>query len=129
MNNLSITTKDLRMAYMASQELSNTKLPIKASYWISRIGAKLKSDYDVSEKTRMALVAEHGEVDANGNSMIRGDAKEAIAAFLAAWTPVEDTVIEVSGAPTIDISAFGTIDIQPSLLSALAPFLSDGTAT
>ena len=125
MNNISITTKDLRLAFQATQELSGIKLPIKASYWVSRLNAKLKSEYDISEKTRLALVKENGETDENGNSFIRGDSKEAIATFIAAWTPIEDTVIELETAPQISIDLFGNFEVQPAIISALSPFITE----
>jgi hypothetical protein len=125
MTNISITTKELRLAYQATQELSNTKLPVKASYWVSRVGSKLKADFEASEKERTALITEHGEVDEQGNSFIKSESKEAITAYITAWLAIEDTVVELSIVPTINIDLFGNVEIQPAILSALEHFITE----
>ncbi len=116
MPNITFTTNEFRVAFEALDKLSQTKLPIKASYWVSRLLAKWMPEYQASEKARNSLVQELGEQNEQGYFLKTDHPNWKM--YQERYTELMGVEVEVD-APQIPLVQFGAIDIEPAFLLAL----------
>jgi hypothetical protein len=130
MPNITITTAELNSAFITLQKLSQSKWPIKASYWIGRLMTKLTADYQASITARNGLIEELG-VNKEGvgfavEPMIMVDDKAQLnpnwSIFQKREAELMETNIEVN-VPQIKLEEFGDVEIEPAALYVLDKFI------
>ncbi len=99
------------------QKLSAEKLPIKGKYWLSRIGAKLATEYQVITTQRNDLIRKHGE-EKDGQISVANDKT---AEFFAEVSVLMSQEIEVD-CPTVRLADLGDGDTEVNLIPLL-PFI------
>lgn len=93
--------------------LSALKLPVKTSYWISRILARVESEMDIYDKKRDELIKRYGEKNEKDGSY------KVIPANLDTYYDELKKIGEIPfsvGINKINVSQLGEIQIEPSLL-------------
>jgi hypothetical protein len=117
MPKITLTTYEMRNMLETLGKMAQMKLPIKASYWVGRLIAKLDGEYAASEKARNALVTELGEpVDGGGIQVTPENPNWKT--FQERYTELMNVEIDIE-LPQIPLDQFGNIDIEPAALLAL----------
>lgn len=102
-------------------ELTKEKFPVKVSYGLAKLAAKLNDQLQVIEKVRQGLITTYGEKDPDNPTRIRVDPQskgfpkfmEELGELMAQETEI---VIEVVTLPD-------TLEVQPAVLMALDKFI------
>lgn len=117
MATLKITTNEMRNIFETLGKIAQTKLPIKASYWVGRVLSKLDGEYMASEKTRTALVTELGDAVEGKGVQVTPDNPN-WKTFQERYTELMNIEIDID-VPQIELEKFGDIEIEPAALLAL----------
>ena len=118
---MKITNGQLIDAWPAIQNLGALKgLPTKTSYWLGKSIAKLKGRLEDCERTRVKILLDHAELDADGNPVTMGaqvklkDAK----AFEAAFGELRGIEIDVD-VKQVALADLGATALTPADFTAL----------
>jgi hypothetical protein len=127
-NVVTVTNAGICEAFMAVQQLAVAKLPVKTSYWVGRLLARLNAEYKAIEKRRGDLIKEIGsKMEGTGNYEIKPEDKGTVELYQKTWTEQMEASVELKDIPVIKIETLGNISIEPSVLSALDPFLDSSS--
>lgn len=101
-------------------------LPIKASYWISKLAKKMDKEFKHFEEARMILIKKYGEVDEKGELVIKDNQYifKDRESFDKEFTELRATEIEIDFNP-IPLSMLGECQVTPASLLALDKFIDD----
>ncbi|MCK9370955.1 hypothetical protein M0R04_13675 [Candidatus Dojkabacteria bacterium] len=94
--------------------LSKIKLPIKVSYWVSRILSKVNSELKSFQEQRNKLIEEYGEQDEKTKQFTVKD-PEKLKVFSKEINELLDVEVELD-VKKISIKDLGAITIEPELL-------------
>lgn len=124
---MKMKVQEMMDAYLCAVRLSQTELPFRASYWISRMIAKLMNEFEVAEKKRIELVKKHGVE----KKKQQGDAEvsegwavppEKIEEFRKEFDAISQDEIDVE-VKALNISVFDGAKLKPADLVALDKLL------
>lgn len=93
--------------------LSRVKLPIKVSYWISRLIAKGNSELKLYGEKRDELIKSLGEPIEGGGHKVKDENLEA---YKTGLDELLDVDVSFSNISKINVSELGQINIEASLL-------------
>jgi hypothetical protein len=102
-------------------------LPIKASYWISKLAKKVEKEFREFEEARMKLIKKYAQTDANMQLITKdnryqfGKNQEA---FDTEFKELGNMEIELD-VNKIPISLFGDSQVSPSVMYAIEQFIDD----
>lgn len=117
---------ELRAIMEGLNTIMTDHLPIKASYWVSKLAKKIDKEFGHSEEARMLLVKKYGELDENGNLISKGsqyNIKDRLA-FDKEFNDLMKTEIDLDF-NKIPLSLFGDADVTPASLLALDKFIDE----
>ena len=77
---MNVSLNDLQKGFISLGKLAAQDLPIKSSYWLSRLAKAAEAEMKTLEDARIKLVKRLGEDDGAGNYSIPADAMEAFSA-------------------------------------------------
>lgn len=116
----------LREITMGLGTIIGDHLPIKASYWISKLTRKIETEFKHFEEARLVLVKKYGDVDEKGELVIKDNQyvfKDRVS-FDKEFAELRATEIEIDFNP-IPLSMFGDCNVTPASLLALDKFIDD----
>lgn len=123
---MKIKVRQMLEANQAALEISRDKLPARASYWVARLLAKLRSEVEIAEGKRVELVKKHGEERKDKEGKVVGflvpPAK--MEEFRREYEPIAEDSIDIEIQP-LNIGVFDGASIAPQHLMALEPLLVD----
>lgn len=92
---------------------ASRRWPAKFAYWLARLIAKTTSEYEVSDKARIALAEELGEKSEDGLQYVfKGEAGQE---FNVRYNALLDTDIEID-LPSVAIGSLENVEIEPAVL-------------
>ena len=91
---MNVSLNDLQKGFISLSKLAGQDLPIKSSYWLSRLAKAAEAEMKTLEDARIKLVKRLGEDDGAGNYSIPADAMEA---FTAEMAELLDVSVELPG--------------------------------
>jgi len=129
MTTLNTTTGKMRVIHEALNSITmdpstgtQRRLPAKLSYWIARVLTKLQSEYETSEKARLALAEELGTKTEDGQHF-EFNAENA-ALFHSRFAEIQATELTLD-LPTIRIDSLESVTIEPGVFMALEGLVID----
>ncbi len=115
---MKVKVHEMMAAYEALVRLSKKQLPARAAYWIVRLIAKMRSEYEAANGRRNDLIQKHGKHSPDAGGTYRVQEGESMAAFIADFEPIIQEEIELD-CPQIKIEVFGDSVILPTDILAL----------
>ena len=118
---MKLTNGEIFNAKEPLQELIKQKFPVKVSYGLAKLAAKLDDQLQVIEKVRQGLITTYGEKDSEKPTQIRVDPQsEGFPKFAEEMgelmTQEVEIVFEVVTLPD-------TLEVEPAVLMALDKFI------
>ena len=103
------------------QRLVAERLPVRVSYGLAKLAAKLNDQFQVIEQVRQGLIKTYGEQDKdNPNRVSVNPTSDKYPKFLAEYGELMRQEVEV----VVDVVSIPyTLDIEPSVLMALDKFI------
>jgi len=116
-----LTNGEIFNAREPLEKLIQEKMPVKVSYGLAKLAAKLNDQLQVVEKVRQGLIQTYGEKDPDNPMQIRVDPQsEGFPKFAEEYgelmTQETEIVIEVVTLPD-------TLEVEPATLMALDKFV------
>jgi len=118
---------ELKVIGEGLSEILEKELPVKPSYWLSRIAIKLDSELKAFEGARVKLVIKHAKKDEKGNPIVLKDKSGKptrnydvtdMDAFNKEYDELAEQEIEININP-IKLDALGDINLKPVILAKL----------
>ena len=118
---MKLTNGEIFNAKEPLQKLLTEKLPVKVSYGLAKLAAKLNDQLQVIEKVRQGLITTYGEQDPDNPMQIRVDSQsEGFQKFAEEYGELMaqevEIVFEVVTLPD-------TLEVEPATLMALDKFI------
>ena len=118
---MKLTNGEIFNAKEPLQKLIQERLPVKASYGLAKLAAKLETQLGVIEKVRQGLIQTYGEKDPDNPMQIKVDPQsENFPKFAAEigelMSQETEMVLEVVTLPD-------TLEVEPAVLMALDKFV------
>lgn len=111
---MNVKLGQIKSSQLSLTKLSYVKLPVKVSYWISRVINKISSEMKLYEEKRMDIIKSLGE-----QTDIKTDSwtvkNENLTEFKKQIEELDDTEIDL-GVNKIKIAEIGIAEIEPELL-------------
>ena len=123
MSQIKVTTGEMRNMMESLSQMAPMQMPVKASYWVARVLAKLQPAYEASEKARVKLVEEFGVKTGPKVSTDSPDS-ENWPVFEERYTELMAIEVDVD-APQIALSQFGDISLKPAFLMSLSKLVTE----
>ena len=119
---MKLTNGEIFNAKEPLQKLLSEKLPVKTSYGLAKLAAKLRDQLQVIEKVRQGLIQTYGEKNPDNPTQIRVDPQsESFPKFAEEYgelmTQEVEIVFEVVTLPD-------TLEVEPVTLMALEKFIT-----
>ena len=118
---------ELKVIGEGLSEILEKELPVKPSYWLSRIAIKLDSELKAFEGARVKLVIKHAKKDEKGNPIVLKDKSGKptrnydvtdMDAFNKEYDELAEQEIEININP-IKLDTLGDINLKPVILAKL----------
>ena len=118
---MKLTNGEIFNAKEPLEKLLNEKLPVKTSYGLAKLAAKLNDQLQVIEKVRQGLITTYGNIDPDNPNQTRVDPQmEGFSKFMGEYGELMaqevEIVFEVVTLPD-------TLEIEPATLMALDKFI------
>lgn len=123
---IKVKNGELQNIHAGLSEIADKELPVKTSYWVSKIIIKIETELRILEKQRIAILKKHSEKDDSGNPIIVNDNYK-IADITNFYKDINDLMsIEIDiGYDQLMLSAFEGINIKPVTLMQLNKIIVD----
>ncbi len=118
---MNLTNGEIFNAKEPLEKLLQEKLPVKASYGLAKLAAKLNDQFQVIEKVRLGLIQTYGEKDSSNPQQIRvvpGSKK--FPKFAEEYGELMAQEVEI----VFDVVTLpDTLEVEPAVLMALDKFI------
>jgi len=116
-----LTNGEIFNAKEPLQKLIQEKLPVKASYGLAKLAAKLETQLQVIEKVRQGLIQTYGEQDPDNPTQTRVDPQsEGFPKFMEEYGELMAQEVEVVFSI---VTLPDTLEVEPAVLMALDKFI------
>ena len=124
-----IKIKDIVNSQTSLQKLLGVSLPVKVSYKLSKLVAKLQPELDIFNKEKDKLIEKYGEKDDKGNWTIKQDS-ENMPKFVEEINELTEMEVNIDfgdGKPfeKISVADLGDVKIEAQDLLSLSYLLND----
>ncbi len=118
---MKLTNGEIFNAKEPLEKLIQEKLPVKASYGLAKLAAKLNDQLQVIEKVRQGLIQTYGEKDPDNPMRIRVDPQgEGFSKFAEEYGELMAQEVEI----VFDVVTLpDTLEVEPAVLMALDKFI------
>ncbi len=118
---MKLTNGEIFNAKAPLEKLLNEKLPVKASYGLAKLAAKLNDQLGVIEKVRNGLIQTYGDKDPDNPQQIRVDPRsEGFSKFMGELGELMTQEVEI----VFDVVTLpDTLEVEPAVLMALDKFI------
>ena len=118
---MKLTNGEIYNAKEPLQKLMANKFPVKVSYGLAKLAAKLNDQLQVIEKVRQGLIETYGEKDPNNSQQIRVTPQsDGFKKFAEEYGELMSQAVEVVLDP---VTLPDTLEVEPAILMALEKFV------
>ena len=118
---MKLTNGEIFNAKQPLEKLLKEKLPVKVSYGLAKLAAKLNDQLQVIEKVRQGLIQTYGEKDSENPMQIRvSPQSEGFPKFAEEYGELMTQEVEI----VFDVVTLpDTLEVEPTVLMALDKFI------
>ena len=118
---MKLTNGEIFNAKEPLEKLLNEKLPVKTSYGLAKLAAKLNDQLQIIEKVRQGLITTYGKIDPDNSMQTRVDPQmEGFPKFMAEYGELMAQEVEI----VFDVVTLpDTLEVEPATLMALDKFI------